>query len=82
MKVVAEVTMTSSTRTCAMPTDLKRLVAMLSRVKDKLARISVDYTDVSIKLVASGELPWLRQLVCSCAIAPASCPSAIHTYAI
>jgi len=74
--------MTSSTRTCAMPTDLKKMVAVLSRVKDKVQRLSVDYTDVSIKLVASGELPCLCGLVCSCAIAPASCPPAIHTYAI
>jgi len=74
--------MTSSTRMCAVPTDLKKMVARLSRVKDNVQRISVEYTNVSIALVAAGKLPCLRQHVCSCAPAPASCPRAIHTDAI
>ena len=74
--------MTSSTRTCAVPTDLKKSVSMLSRIRDKVQHMSVDYTNVSILLVAAGELPCLREHVCCCARAPASCPRAIHTDAI
>jgi hypothetical protein len=49
--------MTTRLRLAAVPTDLKRGVAMLSRIKEKVPNIWAHYSRVCILLKAAGDSP-------------------------